>query len=986
MAATVIDSRERRPDAPSLLDRPITLGASTWTVSGWAAALLVGLTFRFAHLDVWTLAPDEARRSYDAWALQLGRPSLPGQSLNHTAPLFQLLQAAVFFLFGATDTVARLVPVLLGIAMIALPLWWRPFVGGPAALGMAALAAFSPTLVLGSRTATPETAVAFFSLLLIVAVLRAGLPDLDGAMARRWGIVGGVAGGALLASGPSSIPVLLSLAAGAVVGTMLDRGGALSQGLAALRATPGAILGALAALVVSLVLLFTRLLTDLPAISGLGSTIKDGASLIWDGSTGTPVQFFLLAIVLYEVLALGLALLAVIRGRINHAGGLGWPFFGGWFVTALVLWSLSAGHQPGHAVHVALPLVLLGGGVLGDVVGAIERRAQPGAQRTVVVATIAGLIIGLVAFVALAGRIDEGVARTNGLGNDLRTPEVLETIIVGVVVVLPLLYIAWTLISKNRSAPRGRQQPAILVILTVAAVLALVTVRSTTLLNFYNAGDGTELLAQRTMTDGVRPTVDRLRRLSRDATLLDGTIADPTGGHGLTIAAERAVQWPMQWYFRDFPGLTVVDDGQGSLASADVVMATDDAGMAEAGYTQRTIPFRNRVPGAYLSPDIGHIVGSILRPTAWSSSLRYLFFRDGPTHAEPETLAVGLDAELANRVFPATGPYALADRPGAGNGRGQFDQPIGIGVGANRTVYVVDQGNARVERFELGGDFIGSWGDSADAKVAFSSTDTGLGPTGLAIGQDGLIYVADTWNHRIVVLSPDGDQIREFGGNADTGDDPAMVDSDPGLFFGPRGVAVSGDEIYVTDTGNERVQVFGVDGAFNRTFGGFGSGPGQLIEPVGIALDADGLVYVADSGNARISIFTPAGDPVGQWPVDAWSGMSTAGGRPANQPYLAFGPDGKLFATSSETGSVEVFSDEGEHLDSITSAGDETLSQPIGITAANDGTIFVTDIGLNGVARIAGSGAAGSEPGRNANTETTGPPTSQPLPRPPGLT
>ncbi len=982
MATTVIDSMDRQP---SVLDRTVTLGASIWTMAGWLAALLVGLTFRFAHLDVWALAPDEARRAFDAWALQLGRPSLPGQALANTAPLFQLLQAAAFFLFGATDTVARLVPVALGIALLVLPLWLRPFVGRPAALGMAALAAFSPTMVLASRTATPEIAVAFLSLLLVVAVLRAGLTNQEGATARRWGIVGGVTGGALIGSGPSSIPVLLSLAAGVVVATMLDRSGALSRGLTALRVTPGASLGALAALVVTLALLFTRLLTDLSAISGLGRTLNDGASLIWDGSTGTPVQFFLLAIVLYESLALGLALLAVVRGRINHAGGLGWPFFGGWFAAALVLWSLSAGHQPGHAVHVALPLVLLGGGVLGDVVAALDRRPLPHTHRAAFIATLVGLIVGVVAFGALAGRIDEAVARTDGLNQDLRTPEVLETIIVGVVVVLPLLYIAWTLVSENRSVGPSGQQPAILAILTVAAALALVTLRSTTLLNFYNADDGTELLAQRTMTDGVRPTVDRLRRLSRDATLLDGTVADPTGGHGLSIAAERTVQWPTQWYFRNFPAFTVVDDGQGSLSGANVVMAADDAGMAEAGYAPRTIPFRNRVPGAYLSPDIGHIVGSIVRPTDWSASLRYLFFRDGPTHAQPETLAVGLDAELANRVFPATGPFSLSDRPGVGDARGQFDQPVGIGVGKNRTVYVVDQGNARVERFELGGEFVGSWGDSADSKVAFSSTDTGLGPTGLAVGADGLIYVADTWNHRIVVLNPDGDQIREFGGHADTTDDPTKVETEPGLFFGPRGVVVSDDEIYVTDTGNERVQVFGIDGSFKRTFGGFGNGPRQLIEPVGIALNADGLVYVADSGNARISVFTPSGDPLDQWPVEAWSGMSADGGRPSNQPYLTFAADGNLYATSSETGSIEVFSRDGAHLESITDAGDEALAQPIGIAAAPDGTLYVSDIGLNGVARIARPAAGRPELGGNGDTGTTNAPTSQPLPRPPGL-
>ena len=55
--------------------------------------------------------------------------------------------------------------------------------------------------------------------------------------------------------------------------------------------------------------------------------------------------------------------------------------------------------------------------------------------------------------------------------------------------------------------------------------------------------------------------------------------------------------------------------------------------------------------------------------------------------------------------------------------------------------------------------------------------------------------------------------------------------------------------------------MFAPDGTFLRAFGGFGTEPGKLIEPVGITIGADGNVYVADTGNARISVFTPDGTP-----------------------------------------------------------------------------------------------------------------------------
>jgi DNA-binding beta-propeller fold protein YncE len=252
-------------------------------------------------------------------------------------------------------------------------------------------------------------------------------------------------------------------------------------------------------------------------------------------------------------------------------------------------------------------------------------------------------------------------------------------------------------------------------------------------------------------------------------------------------------------------------------------------------------------------------------------------------------------------------------------------------------------GNARVERFSTAGEFIGAWG-AGTGDVTFTTTQSGLGPTGIAVGQDGLIYVTDTWAHRIVVLDPSGKMVREFGSFGDTNDAPT-ADQQPGLFFGPRDVAVTTDEIYVADTGNERIQVFGKDGTFRRAFGGHGSGPGQLIEPVGIALGPDGRVYVADSGNARISVFASTGTPLAQRPVPSWQG------RQFFEPYLAFGPDGYLYATSSQTGSVDVFTPNGQQVETIRAIGGEQLQAPIGITAGPDGSMLITDTGTSAVYR-----------------------------------
>ena len=102
-------------------------------------------------------------------------------------------------------------------------------------------------------------------------------------------------------------------------------------------------------------------------------------------------------------------------------------------------------------------------------------------------------------------------------------------------------------------------------------------------------------------------------------------------------------------------------------------------------------------------------------------------------------------------------------------------------------------------------------------------------PWGMAVAPDGSVYVADTWNHRIQKFTPDGKFLLMFGffGQAES----------PEAFWGPRDVVVDREgRVFVTDTGNKRVVVFDSQGQFITQFGTTGVGLGQLDEPVGIAV------------------------------------------------------------------------------------------------------------------------------------------------------
>jgi uncharacterized protein (TIGR03663 family) len=922
---------------PSVLDRTIDLTRIGWMTIGAVVVIAVGVALRFAQLDALALSPVEGRRAFQAYSFFRGSTSGPGLELPDTSPAFLLLQSFALFLFGATDVVARVVPALLGSGIVVLAWMMGPFVGRARALGMAALAAVSPTLLYASRTADVEIAVAFFSLLLVVAVLRVGREGATVDARRCWALVAGVALAAAFASGPSSLSVLVALAVGAVSGLAVETGrdGALRRSFAAFSTTPYALVFAVGGFVVTLIVLFSRLFSDLTALAGIGSTVADWGRLLGTATTTTPTQFFLLAILLYEPLAIVFSIVAATRGVSDRPGALSWPFFVGWFTAALLLFSFSSGRAPEMTIHVALPLVLLGGAGLGDLVSSLDFGPATRNRSLTLFASLVGLVVAAVAFVVLVQRTDTAADKSRAVS---------QAIAIAVLAVAPLAYAVYSLSRAEIAAGTGRQV-GMIALAVVAFFLGAYTIRSTILLSFFNAGEGIELLAQRTSTPAVSGLVTRIEKLSRDATVTDVSPRDPTGGHGLTIALDRRVQYPLRWYLRDFPDAQVVAPGQAPGTQSQIVVAPDDAGMAEAGYAPQTYPTLNRVPAAYLAPDIGTVLKDIVVPSHWSNGIDFLILRDLAVKAPPETIAVGYNGELANRLFPNSGPYSLGDRPGAGAGRGQFNGPRGIAVAPdNSMTYVVDMGNARVERFDQQGEFVGAWG-GGDSGVTFEKTDAGLGPTGITASPDGqLIYVCDTWNHRIVVLDQSGRMVREIGSYKDTQDsaDPSV---DTGFFFGPRDVAVTDDEIYVVDTGNERVEVFGLDGTFKRAFGGHGSEPGKLLEPVGVALGQDGRVYIADSGNARISVFAADGTPLAQWPVDAWDGQAYF------EPYLTFDQNGNLYATSSATGSIEVYDPNGQLIDEIQTVGSEALEAPIGITAAPDGTILITDSRRNAVLR-----------------------------------
>lgn len=932
-STTDLAAPQRRSPSEELMRRPVSLAFAGGATLVVAIVLITAALLRLVHLDAYVLSRGEAVWAYDGWALFKGHP-LPGsQSLPETSPFFLILQSFSFFVFGVTDAIARLAPALLGFGIVTLVLTLRPFVSRATLVGMVILTAISPTLVFASRTVDPAIAVAFSTLLLVVSLMRAAIADPRGTRT-GWVMLAGFGAAATLASGPAGVTSLIAIAVAFVIASSVEKreDGAARAAVGLLLRSPFDLGVFVVSFVVALIVLFSRLLSDFTALSGILTTFADWGRMMGSRSTPLPPSFFVYALLLYEILAVVFALVAVFSSRddiaIPNHRRLGTTFFGTWFVVVLLLMSFASGRVSEQTVLAALPLLLLGGMGLGRVLGRVDWKGFWTTRSGLLPLATFGLFIGVIALgVAIARSNDPQALNSHALA------PVFQIAFVVIVVLIPMAWLIWS----HTGDARGMRELGTSVLLVLAILLGLFTFRSATELAWYRADDGNELLARNIPTSGMRQLVAQIDRLSRDLSVENLTNVDNTGTKGLRIAVSPEVEWPFMWYLRDYPNARVAGPA-GWSGNDDIVIGLTPEGMDSAGFVVQQRAFENRTATAHADLRARTIFGDLFSPGKWYAGIRYLLFREMDSSQPPSTVATGYAFRVSNKINPNLGPFDLfmKNSPGPGSGLGQLLGPTGIAVSQDgQVIYVVNAGNQRIERYTRDGKFLGVWDSTNDPGLSLAYTN-GQGASGITIGNDGLVYVADTWNHIVVVLDKEGRVVRQLGQRGvltDIGDgsDPS---TDPGLFFGPRGVAVLDNEIYVTDTGNERVQVFGKDGTFLRAFGGFGTGEGQLIEPTGIVAGPDGNIWVADSGNGRLVVYTPRGDVVKTIEVPSWAGQE--GVNRIND--MAFDARGILYLTSPSRSEVDAWNgQEFVRIDNV------DVTRPFGIATSPDDMVLVTD-------------------------------------------
>ncbi|NQU75837.1 MAG: 6-bladed beta-propeller, partial [Planctomycetes bacterium] len=262
-----------------------------------------------------------------------------------------------------------------------------------------------------------------------------------------------------------------------------------------------------------------------------------------------------------------------------------------------------------------------------------------------------------------------------------------------------------------------------------------------------------------------------------------------------------------------------------------------------------------------------------------------------------------------------------------GRGAGEFIYPRAIDRAVDGTLFVVDK-TGRIQMFDSSGNPIGGF--------RMPQIESGK-PTGITVGPDGNLYVADTHYHRVMVFRPNGQLVRQFG----------RFGQGQGEFIYPTDVAIADDgRVFVSEYGgNDRVSVFDADGSFLFAFGSAGEGFGQFARPSALCIDAKRRrLYVADACNHRIVIYDLSGRRLGEF------GSTGRGLGQLRYPYgLAMVDEDTLVVCEYGNNRLQLFSPDGESMGTFGAAGRQLgqLAYPWAVAVDSSRNAYVVDAGNN---------------------------------------
>ncbi|GAB4526317.1 MAG: TIGR03663 family protein [Anaerolineae bacterium] len=625
-----------------------------------------------------------------------------------------------------------------------------------------------------------------------------------------------------------------------------------------------------------------------------------------------------------------------------------------WVISALFIYSWAGEKMPWLTVHLTLPFIFLAAWTVDRALGSVDWReawARGGAVFGLLLPLAGGALLALFSVQPF-----QGVSLF-----DLRdTGQWLGSLLVAVLVI-------YALVRYGRRLGRvlaGRVALAVIIV-----ILALLTLRFAWMVSFINYDYVSEYLFYAHAAPDVTLGMQQIEELSRRT----------VGDKQIKVAYDNESTWPFEWYFREYPNRAYYADSPNreQLDAPIVIVGSPNESKVKPFLGDRYQRFSYRLVWwpiedykdqsprkiwhTYVRPDLSGAEDETTRAAAWDEVRQnrkelwnILFYRRHATpfnqwpyvhryymYVRKDVLNELWDYQTGPVTLPVVvEPYAEGFREvravrafgNAGSGNGQFMTPRAVAIGPEGQLYVADSGNNRIQVLDSEGNFIRAWGSAGSGPGQFQE------PWGIAVSQAGRVYVADTWNHRVQVFDLEGNYLFSWGSFADT---KGEADGTPGVFWGPRDLALDAQgNLYVADTGNKRIQVFTPEGEYLDQWGGGGLIPGRFEEPTGIAIGPDGSIYVADTWNRRVQKFTPAYEPLAEWPIEGWESESVV-----NKPYLRVDSASRVYVSDPEGYRVLVFDDQGQFLITFGQYGFDMASfaLPLGMAIDAEDNLYVVD-------------------------------------------
>ncbi len=626
-----------------------------------------------------------------------------------------------------------------------------------------------------------------------------------------------------------------------------------------------------------------------------------------------------------------------------------------WSIMSLASFSIAGERMPWLTTHITMPMILTASFGLAYFVESLDWQDLKAKKGWLV------LVLSIVFMVALFGLFGSLLGnKTPFQGKDLIHMQATSTFLLAALGTFGSGIGLFFLIRRWQGKVFFK-----FFILIAFALMGIQTARSAFRAAYINYDNAKELLVYAHATRDMKDSVEQIETISRRL----------YGDKTIKVAYDNDVRYPYWWYMRDYPNKVDFNTNvtKSLQDSPIIVVGSNNFSKIEPvvrdqyyRYDYKRMWWPNEE--IYRNWTFKKVFTDLLNPAKRAGLWDLWFNRDYTKYAaafsNPSlTLANWSPADNARMyirkdVAPQIWELGISPEPVAPRedpykdntksldpvkvvtqtGDLSFLAPRDIATAPDGSLYIADSRNHRIIHIKPDGTLIktiGSYGNTMDNP----NQPGGMmnEPWGVAVDTNGTLYVADTWNHRIQVFDSAGNFLRMWS----TFDVAGM----PEGFWGPRGIALDAEgRVYVTDTGKQRVVVFEKTGAYRTQFGGQGLELGKLDEPVGIAIGKDGKVYVTDTWNQRVQVFQPSPDGMvftglKDWELDAWFSNSIE-----NKPYLALDAEDNVYITDPDMGRVIVFDRNGDF--KVLWGGFDNsylMGVIIGITVGEDGSVWVSD-------------------------------------------